>query len=775
MASIITGYEYDIFISYRQKDNKYDGWVTEFVDNLKKELEATFKEEISVYFDINPHDGLLATHDVGDSLKEKLKCLVFIPVISRTYCDPNSFAWEHEFKAFIEQASKDQYGLKVKLPGGNVANRVLPIRIYDLNNADVKLCETVLGGILRSVEFTYSEPGVNRPLKPDDDEKINLNKTKYRNQINKVGNAIQDIISGLKIEPLEQDKEKIKHREPLGEVSIKDRTGIQEKPAKTSKRKLLLGVEILSILIIAGVFAYPKIFKKNALEKLRLPGERMSVAVMPFQNMTNDTIWNIWQEGIQDILINSLSNSEELKVRQKESISTLIQIKGLTNYASITPSVASNISQKLEAAYFINGSIKHAGTILRINAQIINSKTEEILKSFQIEEPFEEKMIFQTIDSLSSEIKNFLIISELKKDLSFNQHSAYNSEELVTTYSPEAYRFFLLGRNAFRNHDYSEAIKLFIQAIKIDSNYIDPQMSIPFAFSNQGIYDQGKGWCLKLYAKKDHMTMKQKLFLNYIYADFFETPYESIKYLSQSKELDDQDPNIYYGLGVENYRVNQYDKAIIELEKSIDIYNKWNSKPLMVDNYILLGSAYHQMGQYKQERKLYRKAEHDFPDNPSLIYNQAILALAERDTVTAKKYIEKFMSFIKDNPEAEINAALASIYDNAKILDKAEEYYREALSSEPENPQQMNYLGYFLIDKDRNINEGLELIERALKLQPDNCSYLDSKGWGLFKQGKYPEALEFIQRSWKTQPYYNHEVYLHLTAAKKSVASQKKN
>jgi hypothetical protein len=45
MSSIIEGYNYDIFISYRQKDNKYDGWVTEFVENLKKELEATFKEK----------------------------------------------------------------------------------------------------------------------------------------------------------------------------------------------------------------------------------------------------------------------------------------------------------------------------------------------------------------------------------------------------------------------------------------------------------------------------------------------------------------------------------------------------------------------------------------------------------------------------------------------------------------------------------------------------------------------------------------------------------
>ena len=58
--------------------------MSEFVEALKTELESTFKEEISVYFDINPHDGLLETHDVDASLKEKLKCLIFIPVISRT-------------------------------------------------------------------------------------------------------------------------------------------------------------------------------------------------------------------------------------------------------------------------------------------------------------------------------------------------------------------------------------------------------------------------------------------------------------------------------------------------------------------------------------------------------------------------------------------------------------------------------------------------------------------------------------------------------------------
>jgi hypothetical protein len=41
MPSLISGFEYDIFISYRQKDNKGDRWVSEFVEALKTELEST--------------------------------------------------------------------------------------------------------------------------------------------------------------------------------------------------------------------------------------------------------------------------------------------------------------------------------------------------------------------------------------------------------------------------------------------------------------------------------------------------------------------------------------------------------------------------------------------------------------------------------------------------------------------------------------------------------------------------------------------------------------
>ena len=66
MSSLIDGFEYDIFISYRHNDNlptqgfgRPERWVTEFMNALQEELAATIKELVSVYFDSNPHGGLL--------------------------------------------------------------------------------------------------------------------------------------------------------------------------------------------------------------------------------------------------------------------------------------------------------------------------------------------------------------------------------------------------------------------------------------------------------------------------------------------------------------------------------------------------------------------------------------------------------------------------------------------------------------------------------------------------------------------------------------------
>lgn len=200
MPSIISGFEYDIFVSYRHNDNKYDGWVTEFVEKLNQELDATLKDKLSIFFDKNPHEGLQETHHVDQSIDSKIKSLIFIPIISQTYCDTSSFAWNQEFKVFKSESDKDLIGRMVKLPNGNVGSRILPVKIHEIEVDDTKLLESELNGVLRSIDFIYRDAGVNRPLRPVDDELGGAGaKILYRNQINKLANAIKEIIQGIKL------------------------------------------------------------------------------------------------------------------------------------------------------------------------------------------------------------------------------------------------------------------------------------------------------------------------------------------------------------------------------------------------------------------------------------------------------------------------------------------------------------------------------------------------------------------------------------------------
>jgi TolB-like protein len=257
--------------------------------------------------------------------------------------------------------------------------------------------------------------------------------------------------------------------------------------------------------------------------------------------MTNDSTWNIWQVGIQNELIASLTNSEELKVRQIETVNSLLRSKGLKNYASITPSFASTISQKLDANVLIYGSIKQASATIRVNAQLIDSKTEEAFKSFQVDGVAEN--ILHLIDSLSIMVKNSLLISKLVNELPLYQ------QQWPSTASPEAYRYYLYGENARSKRDYPTARKMFSQALAIDSNFTLMRLRLSVTCINEGLWKEARKWSLNAYSKRDQMPIWMKIMADINHAGLFETPMEEIKYMRQFLEIDDQFPGTYYGIG----------------------------------------------------------------------------------------------------------------------------------------------------------------------------------------------------------------------------------
>jgi TolB-like protein/thioredoxin-like negative regulator of GroEL len=437
MSSIVPGYNYDIFISYRQKDNKGDKWVSEFVEALRTELESTFKEEISLYFDINPHDGLLETHDVDESLKEKLKSLIFIPIISRTYCDPKSFAWEHEFKAFVEQASRDQFGLKVKLPNGNVASRVLPVRIYDLSPEDIEACETVMGGILRSIEFIYAEPGVNRPLRANEDNpNDNLNHTTYRNQINKVANSIQDILQGL--------KHYIQHPGGFPERVIEP----AQTPGKNNRKKIIAGSVLFLLLIVLGILFVPGRLKEESTPE-------KSIAVLPFKLLSNEPDKQYLADGMMEAILLHLSKIHDLRVLGSTSVEQYRR----------TDKTIEAIGKELNVEYILEGNFQKYGDEAKLIVQLIRTRKESHIWSNEYNRNWNDILAVQSevAKAVASEL-NAVITPEEKEII-----------EARPTVDLTAYDLYIRAKeyeNRTNNEeDYRYALKMFTNAVEIDPEF----------------------------------------------------------------------------------------------------------------------------------------------------------------------------------------------------------------------------------------------------------------------------------------------------------------
>jgi Flp pilus assembly protein TadD len=91
-------------------------------------------------------------------------------------------------------------------------------------------------------------------------------------------------------------------------------------------------------------------------------------------------------------------------------------------------------------------------------------------------------------------------------------------------------------------------------------------------------------------------------------------------------------------------------------------------------------------------------------------------------------------------------------YERLKDWPPAEADLQKALKLYPDQPMVLNYLGYSWVDQNRNLKEGMSLIEKAVALKPDDGYIVDSLGWAHFKLGNFKEAVRFLERAVELKP-----------------------
>ncbi|MGC3948132.1 MAG: hypothetical protein QM762_27085 [Chryseolinea sp.] len=400
-------YDYDLFISYRQKDNQYDGWVTEFVSNLKRELAATSKEDVRVYFDMNHYDGVQELHQIDESISQRLRCLIFIPVVSKTYCDVKSYAWSQEFLPFVKFATEDALGMKVRVSSGNVVSRVIPVCIHEIASADKSLLEKELGP-LRSIDFIFSAPGVNRPLRDREERPFdNTRPIFYRNQINKLANTICEIITHV---------------------------------GRAQSRQAVVTSSIDS-----GGHNHTLINHNHNGQK--------SVAVLPFVNMSHDVEQEYFSDGISEEIINMLVKIPNLRVAGRTSS---------FSFKNKNEDIRT-IAERLGVNHVLEGSVRKSGSMIRITAQLIEATTGYHLWSEKYDREIHDVFAIQDeiAQVIADKLKITLSDSEAK---SIEKIQTHNVEAYQLYLKGRAY-FYKRGIDMF------EAQRCFQSALKLDPDY----------------------------------------------------------------------------------------------------------------------------------------------------------------------------------------------------------------------------------------------------------------------------------------------------------------
>src|SRR5438067_481093 len=367
--------------------------------------------------------------------------------------------------------------------------------------------------------------------------------------------------------------------------------GIRATPAPRTHRRqnviMLIGIGVV-VSAVGGFFLFPRASGRN-IEK--------SIAVLPFENLSDEKENAYFADGMQDDILTNLSKIGDLKVISRMSVMSY-RGEGTRN--------AREIGKALGVATLLEGSVRRVGNRVRVNVQLINASNDEHIWAEDYDRDLTDVFAIQT--DLAQKIA-----SALQAKLSPNEKARLDRRP---TQNPDAYLLFVQAHDyanrAEMFHDTSlKAEPLFEQAIKLDPNFAA-------AFAGLSMVES---W---VYHNSDPVpSRREKARLN----------------ANEALRLQPDLPEGHLALGFSYYYGERdYERALAEF----DIARR--GLPNESQAYLAIGSIQRRQGKWSESNANLEKAATIDPKNINVAINLCFSYVAQRNFETADKVIDRVIA-----------------------------------------------------------------------------------------------------------------------------------
>ena len=462
----------------------------------------------------------------------------------------------------------------------------------------------------------------------------------------------------------------------------------------TPKRRKILIACAAALLIAAGYFIIDSFKGKVEPEAVITPVSKIknSIAIMYFENNTGDESLDHWREGLSNLLITDLSQSQYIKVLPGDRLYNILDRLNQLNAKRYSSEVLNQVADMGGVENILLGSFIRAGDIYRINVTLQEAGTDNIIGSESVQGTGEASMITM-VDELTRKIKENLELTaeEIAVDIDYDIG-------IITTSSPVALQYYIEGRKLhdLGGDNFLRSIELMEKAVAIDSGFAMAYRSMAMAYGNLG--------------KKAEIDYLQKAF--------------ELTDRVSARELYTIQADVYRGKGI-------WDKAIEAFNNLLKLYpDDWIGN----NNFGLLYTNLEEWDKAIERLEVNRR------NKVIPVYTSEILYTC----YNAKGMYDKAREVLEDTPpglrsDADKYRRLARTYIFEGKLDLALVEANKALELEPDNYVFYYYIGDIYLYKGE-FDKAEENYQKIMELEVPNTYYV--RMGALYRlQGKFEQYI----------------------------------